>query len=259
MTAGAPIFDAGAEPGSWHPTDLARGPFAGLQGGAVAGLMTGEIEALAPARGWGAAVSASIWFLRPVPVAPLRTAVSVVREGGRINIIDNMLWRAGEDEPCALARVTLAVARPIDIAGFAHPAEVPVDPLDYPVSKRAAPHGGAWFMDAMEARAGKTASWFRLGHEVIANAGPLARVLGPADWAHGIFRPMTGVAADPNPNLHVHLVRPPQGEWIGVEPQTHWQPELGGGMGGGLLRDVAGVIGRVSMTVALTPFPRGNG
>jgi hypothetical protein len=28
----------------WQPTPLAAGPFAGLQGGAVAGLLTAEIE-----------------------------------------------------------------------------------------------------------------------------------------------------------------------------------------------------------------------
>jgi hypothetical protein len=65
-----PIFDAGSEPGTWHPSPLAAGPFAGLQGGAIAGLLIGEVEALAPSRGWGTAVSASIWFLRPVPAAP---------------------------------------------------------------------------------------------------------------------------------------------------------------------------------------------
>jgi hypothetical protein len=46
-----PIFDAGSEPGTWHPSPLAAGPFAGLQGGAIAGLLIGEVEALARADG----------------------------------------------------------------------------------------------------------------------------------------------------------------------------------------------------------------
>jgi hypothetical protein len=251
-----PIFDAGSEPGTWHPSPLAAGPFAGLQGGAIAGLLIGEVEALAPSRGWGTAVSASIWFLRPVPAAPLRSAVAAIREGGRVSVVDNMLWSAGTVEPCAMARVTLAVTKPIEVEGFAHPEETSINPLDYPVSALAAPHGGPWFMDAMEARAAGQVSWFKLKHDVIAGAGPLAQVLGPADWAHGIHRPISGVVADPNSNLNVHLMRPPRGDWIGVESLTHWQPELGGGIGGGLLRDVFGVIGSVSMTVALTPFPK---
>lgn len=250
------IFDHGTEPGIWHPTALARGPFAGLQGGAIAGLMTGEIEGLAAQRGWGAAVSASVWFLRPVPMARLRTEITVIRDGGRLSVVDSKVWGEADDQPCALARVTLAVARPIEVAGYAAPDLRPANPLDHPVSVRAAPHGGRWFMDAMEARVAPGTSWFRLKHDVIPGAGPLARVLGPADWAHGIARPVSGVVADPNSNLHVHLARPPGGDWIGVEPQTHWQPDQGNGMGAGLLHDQAGVIGRVSMSVALTPFPR---
>ncbi|MEQ1499677.1 MAG: acyl-CoA thioesterase domain-containing protein [Novosphingobium sp.] len=250
------IFEQGAEPANWQPTELARGPFSGLQGGAIAGLLSGEIERLASERSWGFAVSASIWFLRPVPMASLRTEISVVRAGGRISLVDNALFCVGDDQPCALARVTLAQPRPIEIAGYQAPKPKLVDPLIYPSSERTAPHGGPWFMDAMEARTASGISWFRLKYEVIADAGPLAQVLGPADWAHGISRPVSGVVADPNSNLQVNLVRQPQGKWIGVEPLTHWQPDLGGGMGGGLLRDVCGVIGRVSMSVALTPFPK---
>ena len=251
-----PIFDRATDSEIWLPTSLAAGPFAGLQGGAIAGLLTGEIEALANARRWGAAVSASVWFLRPVPALPLRTQMSPVREGGRISIVDNVLFVDGKDEPCAMARVTLAVAKPIAIDGYNPPEDNKIDPLQFPVSARSAPHGGPWYMDAMEARPGPSVSWFKLKHDVVAGAGPLAQILGPADWAHGINRPVHNVVADPNPNLNVHLLRQPRGEWIGVESETHWAPELGNGLGGGVLRDVFGIVGRVSMSVALTPFPK---
>lgn len=251
----APIFERGLEAGIWHPTALAMGPFAGLQGGAIAGLLTGEIEAQALAHKWGSAISASVWFLRPAHTAPLMTKISPVRRGGRISIMDNTLWIDGQDEPCAMARVTLSVPKPVPIEGFQHQPQLPTDPAMFPIATRAAPHGGPWFMDAMELRLGPTASWFRLGHEVIAGAGPLAQILGPADWAHGINRPVADVVADPNLNLNVHLVRHPRGDWVGVDSQTQWHPETGGGMGGGVLLDVFGVIGRVSMSVVLAPFP----
>lgn len=108
----------------------------------------------------------------------------------------------------------------------------------------------------MEARAGEDAAWFRLGHEIIEGAGPLSRVLGPADWTHGISRPLENVVADPNPNLTVQLFRQPRGEWLGVEAQTRWQPAAGLGLGSGTLCDVHGEIGRVSMSVVLVPFPK---
>jgi hypothetical protein len=250
-----PIFIAGSEPGLWVPTALAAGPFAGLQGGAVAGLLVGEIEALAQARGWGEAVSASAWFLKPVPMAPLRSETTVLRTGGRVSMVDGTLWPAGEEEPCATVRVTLVRDRPIELPPVASVPWSVVDPSIYPVVGRRAPHGGPWFMDAMEARPGGDTAWFRLKDSIVEGAGPLSRALGPADWAHGIARPLQNVAADPNPNLTVHLVRRPRGDWIGVRAWARWQPERGIGMGGGALLDTDGEIGSVSMAVALTPFP----
>ena len=112
-------------------------------------------------------------------------------------------------------------------------------------------------MDAMEARAGDGMVWFRLREPVIDGAGPLTGVLGPADWTHGINRPIEGAAADPNPNLSVHLFRNPVGEWIGIRPQTRWQASRSAGIGHGVLFDVEGEIGCVSMSVVLLPLPRG--
>ena len=61
------IFEPLAAPNCWQPSVLAAGPFAGLQGGAVASLLTAEVEALAEERKWGTAVSATAWLLRPTP------------------------------------------------------------------------------------------------------------------------------------------------------------------------------------------------
>jgi hypothetical protein len=249
------IFEPGDAPGIWLPTPLAAGPFNGLQGGAVAGLLTAEIEAQARAEGLGVAVSAAAWFLRPTPMRPLRTRISVLRRGGRVSVIDNSLIPVGEDEPCATTRVTVAQERAIDVPGYMPMRRPASDPTAVPQVIPPAPHGGPWFMDAMEVRPAGAVSWFRLKEAVIDGAGPLSRVLGPADWAHGIARPVRGVVADPNPNLTVHLVRPPEGAWIGVMPETHWEPKRGIGAGRGTLLDRAGEIGSVSMAVALTPFP----
>jgi hypothetical protein len=85
---------------------------------------------------------------------------------------------------------------------------------------------------------------------------PLSSVLGPADWTHGIARPIQNVVADPNPNLTVQLFRRPVGDWVGIRAQTRWKPETGCGVGSGALLDVHGEIGRVSMSVVLLPFPK---
>jgi hypothetical protein len=252
------IFEPSGHLDRWKPSALAAGPFAGLQGGAVASLLTAEIEAQAAERKWGTAISASAWFLRPTPMTDLRTELSVVSEGGRVSVIDNTLWSDDEDQPCATVRVTLSRERAVEIAGFAYPACDAIDPTRFPVRTRRAAHGKPWFMDAMEAREGDGVAWFRLDHAVIDGAGslPLSSVLGPADWTHGIARPVQNVVADPNPNLTVQLFRPPSGSWVGVRAETRWRPAAGLGAGSGVLLDIHGEIGRVSMSVILVPFPK---
>jgi Thioesterase-like superfamily len=248
------IFEPLDSSNHWQPSVLAAGPFAGLQGGAVASLLTAEIEAMATAKKWGAATGVTAWFLRPTPMAALRTQLAPVVEGGRVSVIDNTLWAAGELEPCATVRVTLSRERGVDVPGFAEPPKHAADPTQFPVRARHAAHGRPWFMDAMEARVGDGVAWFRLNHAIIDGAGPPSSVLGPADWTHGIARPLQDVVADPNPNLTVQLFKRPVGEWIGIRAQTRWQPARGIGIGSGVLLDVTGEIGWVSMSVVLLPI-----
>jgi hypothetical protein len=56
----------------------------------------------------------------------------------------------------------------------------------------------------------------------------------------------------------VQLFRPSSGPWVGVRAETGWRPAAGLGAGSGVLLDVVGEIGRVSMSVILMPFPKGN-
>ena len=82
-------------------------------------------------------------------------------------------------------------------------------------------------MEAMEARAGDGVAWFRLHHAIIDGAGPLSSVLGPADWTHGIARPVQDVVADPNPNLTVQLFRQPVGNGSAFAPRPGGGPRAG--------------------------------
>jgi len=99
------VFEPTDLPNYWQPLALAAGPFAGLQGGAVASLLTAEVEAMAGERKCGSAVSVTAWFLRR-PMAVLRTRLGVLSEGGRVSVIDNTLWPENEDQPCAMVRRT---------------------------------------------------------------------------------------------------------------------------------------------------------
>ena len=253
-----PIFEKDGSPGCWLPTLLAAGPFSGLQGGAIAGLLTAEVETLAASRRWGTAVSVSVAFLKPTPMGRLRTEVSVLREGGRVSFVDNRLFADGDAEPYAVARLTLINERRVEAPALADARTEAIDPTRYPLRKIASFHGKPWMMDAMDARSGDGIAWFRQHTPMLADAPAkgLSSILGPADWAHGIARPLQNVIADPNPNLTVHLLRPAETDWIGVRPHVSWQTERGLGVGGGTILDVRGEIGSVSMAVALVPFPK---
>jgi hypothetical protein len=100
-----------------------------------------------------------------------------------------------------------------------------------------------------------------MNHAIVDGAGtlsrgPLSSVLGPADWTPGIARPFRDVVADPNPNLTVQLFRRPEREWVDIRAQAKWRSAGGLGVGSGVLLDIHGEVGRVSMSVILVPFPR---
>ena len=154
------IFEPLAAPNRWQPSALAAGPFAGLQGGAVASLLAAEVEALAEERKWGTAVSATAWFLRPTPMASLRTQLAVLTEGGRVSVVDNTLWPEGEAQPCATVRVTLSRERAVGLPGSVDTLGDALDPTRFPVRTPQAGHGRQWFMDAMEARVGDDVACF---------------------------------------------------------------------------------------------------
>jgi hypothetical protein len=111
-----------------------------------------------------------------------------------------------------------------------------------PIPPGAHQAGGAWqALQAMEVREGDGVVWLRMKQPIIDGAasvskGSLSPVPGPADWAHGIARPLTEVVADPNPNLTVQLFRQPAGECAaagqgdphppaGLAPASNWLPK----------------------------------
>jgi acyl-CoA thioesterase superfamily protein len=153
----------------WYPSALAADPFAGLQGG---GCKPAEVEAVAEQRKWGTAISMTAWFLRPTPMADLRTQLTVLTEGGRVSVIDNTLWQIDEHQPCATAWVTLPRERAVEMPGFKEITGGCADPARLPLGGIKAAHGRPWFMDAMEARMDDGVAWFRLHQEIMAGAGP---------------------------------------------------------------------------------------
>jgi hypothetical protein len=247
----APIFRP-ATGGTWLPDQAARGPFDGLQGGAVAALMCSQVEALADADQLGFVASFNAHFLRPTPLEPLSVACEPLRRGRRVNVVDVRLSAASG--LCAVARATLIGALPN--SALPTPPRSPTDPAAFALTQRTAPHGGAWLMDEMEVRASDAGVvWFRLRRPINDDAGPMSRVLPAADWAHGLGPPLGAankpLAAIPNPDVSVRLFRAPRGSWIGVGAASAWSLD-GVGAGWASLSDEEGLIGQVAMSIAVT-------
>jgi hypothetical protein len=235
---------------NWIPSDLAQGPFVGLQGGAVAGLLVAEIEELVAAEQLGHVVGVSVSFYRATPLEALRTSITRTHMGRRVSFIENSLRRK-DGELCATVRTTVIREATLELPNTL-PVEPPIDASTFVLRKPLqAPHGKPWFMDTMQASVGGDGTaWFKVQVPIIAGAGYFSQALGAADWCHGLNRPFKLAVADPNQDLTMHLVRPPVGEWLGIRATTHWQSN-GIGLGYGTLCDVFGVVGAVSMSVAL--------
>jgi len=243
-----PVFTRDAD-GGWSPGLYARGPFEGLQGGAVAALIAQAVEAAAD----GFVASVTTHFLKPAPLAPLRVTVRPLRTGRRVSLIDAEVSSA--EGLVAVQRATVIAELPE--ARLPTPASAPADPEHLPRERRAAVHGGPWMMDTLDARVTDGMVWFRDEQPLFDDPSPLARVLVAADWAHGLFAPLgTDVrppVSIPNTDLSVNLFRLPRGAWIGVQAQTAWS-RTGVGAGWAALLDTEGLIGRVAMSVAVTPL-----
>ena len=240
--------------GSWIPSPWARGPFGMLQGGALAGLLCAEMEWKAEEIGAGLPAAITTYFLRPAqPSMPLTSQIDVVHRGRRVTILENRARGAGGD---------VAIARACFIVPAATPT-VPDLPLrssnvdDLPERKTASPIGHPWFLDTMDVRNGDGIVWFRMHMPLVPSLPSLARILGPADWAHGVARPdgweKPAIRAIPNPEMSVHLSRSPTGQWTGLQATSRWRKD-GLGNGRAVLWDEHGEIGSVSMAVVLVPF-----
>jgi hypothetical protein len=239
------------ENNSWASNPTAMGPFTGLQGGAVAGLLVSELEWMADEMRLGLAVSASVEFLRPTPPGILRSEPEILRKGRRTSVLINRLY-AGERQT---AQATICFVAPIAMPVSESPAQIPNDPSPLaPLPPKPAIHGAPWMMDNFAVRqADDGIIWFEYLAPIVEGMTPLARVLGPADWSHGLGRPNSPKLADPNINLQVCVSRYPVEDHIGILPKTTWM-RTGHGLGEGTLYDTSGPFGRVMMAVALTEF-----
>lgn len=243
-----------AEDGHFVPTEITRSPWGpeSLHGGAVAALLAREAERHeldAPMH----VARMTMELLRPVPYEPLDVATRLARPGKKVQLVESVVT-AGEREMCR------AVFLRIRLADVPLPDTVATDmPPPAPLPPPAPPTGADWgwrafHSEGMELRfaigtfeeEGPATVWFRLPRPVVDDdlATPVQTAMAAADFGNGVSRevPFQGWLFI-NPDLTVHLHRPPEGEWVCLDSRTH----LGGG-GTGLaesaLFDERGRLGR---------------
>jgi len=84
-------------------------------------------------------------------------------------------------------------------------------------------------------------------------ASPLARTAGLFDIANGMtVRAHPREVAFPNLDLTAHLLRPPAGEWLGVDTHVTFS-QHGTGITNAVLHDEAGVLGTLAQILTVRP------
>jgi hypothetical protein len=234
------------------PSELTRGPWdPGAQhAGPPAALLGRAIERCEP-RPELRVGRVTVEILGPVPLAPLTVAARVVRPGRSVELLEASL--SGPEGEVMRAR-----AWRVEQGELALPGDPPPPGPDAGEERDFFPTGqDAGYHTAMEYRfvrgaflePGPATVWMRMRVPLVAGEEPtpLQRLLVAADSGNGVsaaldWREFLFI----NTDLSVHVLRPPDGEWVGLEAVTHVD---GLGLSDAVLWDERGRIGRAAQTL----------
>lgn len=256
--------------GDWLvPSELTQGPWnpEHQHGGAVCAALAWLLErepTPVPMR----VVRVSFDLMQAAPLRPLRGEVRVARAGRRVQLADATLLegerpvarasalRVRVDESLALGRDELGIARP------------PLDSKPDDFAPIVAPRrfGNAYVpgyiravelrRSADERRNGETGmGWTRLRCRVVAgeDPSPLLRLAAQADFVSGIANGLDFMRfVSINPDVTLHVERPPESDWIGIEAVTSVTGD-GIGHSHGTLYDLRGPVATADTSLYVAP------
>jgi Acyl-CoA thioesterase C-terminal domain/Acyl-CoA thioesterase N-terminal domain len=241
--------------GRFVPSELTRGPWdPGAQhAGPPSGLIARALDRCEPRSGMRLGRIA-IDILGPVPLAPLEVSASVVRPGRSVELLAATLSGPNGDLMRASA---WRVAVGSDVAGGL-PDDAPLPGPEHGRESDFFPTGDEHgYHTAMEysfvrggfLEPGPATVWMRQRGALVEGEQPtpIERLLVVADVGNGIsavldWREQLFI----NTELTVHVLRPPQGEWIGVDAVTRVD---GVGLAESVLYDERGRVGRGAQTL----------
>jgi acyl-coenzyme A thioesterase PaaI-like protein len=249
------------------PTPLTTGPWdPGAQhGGAPAGLLTMALERV-EAPGPMQVARLTFELMRPVPLAPLRVSTRVLRPGRKVQLAEaSLLTGDGTEVVRATALRIRTEAHPVP------PEARPDDPvpegperghvLEFPSSRHEGPSFHAVACDIRFVaggfdRPGPATGWIHLTVPVVAGeeTTPMMRLAAASDFGNGLS---WSLPRDRwlfiNPDLTIHVTRPPEDEWICLRSVT--RPGDGGvGLAESAVYDRSGRIGRAVQSLLLDQF-----
>ena len=257
-------------PERWIATELARGPWdpGACHGGPVGALLTRAVEHADDSPVDWQIARLTIELTRPVPVGrPLAVRSAIERDGRKVSLVGAQLL----DGDVEVARVRCLRIRTKELP-LAEDAVQPLpDPPGTPsegVVQRvvwAADDHIAFHKDACEHRVteggwdapGPVAVWIKLLVPVVPDEAPSGaqRAAAAADFGNGVsgglpFDRYTYI----NPDLTVHLLRTPDGEWIGMRSASFYGTRTqssGAGFAESALYDARGRVGRSVQSLIL--------
>jgi len=234
--------------GPWNPEHLHGGPICGALARAIE-----DCESPVPMR----VARMSVEMTRAVPMAPFAAHAEVTRAGRRIQQIDARIEAEGQTLVRASAlRVRVAHADPAIAVSFGEPVpERAPGPERDPELIRLFSPGFIRSLDFLRTRLATREqhgiTWARLRVPLVDDepVTPFVRLATICDFASGTGNPIDFARfTSINPDLSLHLLREPRGEWIGITARSGIEAD-GIGQSSATLFDEEGPIARALVSL----------
>ena len=241
-------------------TEHTRGPWSPKHqhGGPPTALIAHVVQRMAPEL---RLARITVDFLRPVPIDRVAVRVEPVRAGAKVQRFAATLLHDGN----AAARATLTLVRPtgVDVPTMRDDEQLPPpersSPFQFPFFREA-----CGYHTAMESRLalgtfgrGRVAIWMRQRVALLPDTvpSPVERVLVAADTGSGVSAGIehtshTGINFD----LTVALHRTLEGEWVGLDSVSSYEP-AGIGLANTRILDVRGPVGHALQGLVIERRP----
>jgi hypothetical protein len=239
----------------FHPTPLTRGPWdpKTMHGRYVSGLLAHAVE-VAHGRPEFQVSRLTIDLFRAPLRQPVSVETSLVRDGNRIRVADSSIHFVEDGSLMARASIVMLKRATPPEGDVWSPA---IEPMPDPEALEPQDSAGVmnWKPNWESRRVvgdiqglGPKRVWLREVNELVAGVAltPVVRIALAADLTNPFSNGGTHGLNYVNADVSVHMVRDPEGEWIGLDTAAH---HAAGGIAVGecILHDVRGPLGRASV------------